>query len=612
MKYWTSICLLFFSMTLLPVVVLGQEALPGKDSTNFYRNIESLSEKRKITKFFYRAIFKPVKKSTTKKSRKPYKKLIQKPYSAFEGKIIRQINIESLDPFGYSITDTIISKQNFLSRSGNKLHIKSHRLTIRNLMIIKENQVFDSLLVKESERLVRSQSYVRDVMFFVVQTSNNSDSVDIFIRELDKWSLVPKFSYSSSIARFQLNDKNFLGLGHEYKNSYSWFYNSGEDALTAKYTISNFRNTYISTSFQYSVDEFGNFARGVELSRPLFSPFTRWSGGLNILKINRRDSIDYNDTLTLANGIESLSHDYWAGHSIQIFNGNSEDARTTNFIYTVRFAKIHFQKRPSENLDPFNIYTNQHIYMGSIGLSTRKYVRDKYIFKFGVTEDVPIGKVISVTGGYREQLNSGQLYIGSRVSVGNYYTWGYFGTNLEYGTFFSSSKSRQGVIIGELNYFTGLFQVGKWKIRQFIKPAITIGIHRSPVDSLVINDGFGLNGFNSSGLTGTNRILVSFQTQFYAPWDILGFRFGPYLNYSFGMLGDAGSGFSRSKVYSQIGVGVLIKNENLIIETFQFSISFYPMIPGVGNSIFKVNSIKSTDFGFRDFTVGKPGIVNFE
>ncbi|MDD4923170.1 MAG: hypothetical protein PHS30_11955, partial [Bacteroidales bacterium] len=127
-----------------------------------------------------------------------------------------------------------------------------------------------------------------------------------------------------------------------------------------------------------------------------------------------------------------------------------------------------------------------------------------------------------------------------------------------------------------------------------------------------INDGFGIDGFNSKNLLGTSRLLLTLQTQAYAPWNFIGFRFGPFFSFSLGVLGDANTGFKNKKVYSQIGLGILIKNENLILNTFQFSLSFYPVIPGYGNHVLKANSFKTTDFGFRDFEIGKPAIKAFE
>jgi hypothetical protein len=121
-----------------------------------------------------------------------------------------------------------------------------------------------------------------------------------------------------------------------------------------------------------------------------------------------------------------------------------------------------------------------------------------------------------------------------------------------------------------------------------------------------------MNGFSSTSLSGSNRLIITLQTQSYTPWNLIGFHFGPFLVFSLGMLGDEITGFNNSKVYSQIGLGVLIKNENLVFSTFQLSIAFYPSIPGKGQNVFKMNSFKTTDFGFRDFEIGKPAILQFQ
>jgi hypothetical protein len=258
------------------------------------------------------------------------------------------------------------------------------------------------------------------------------------------------------------------------------------------------------------------------------------------------------------------------------------------------------------------MFSSEDLYLASVGVSARKYRQDKYIFKFGITEDVPIGKVFSITGGYQVRNDVSRLYIGARISSGFYYSWGYLGSNFEYGTFFRGSKAEQGVINVSVNYFTGLLEIGKWKFRQFVKPQATLGINRFAYDTLTINEGYGLDGFNSLGLKGTRRILLTFQTQSYAPWDFIGFKFGPYVTFSTAMLGDASTGFSDSKMYFQFGLGVLIKNENLLLNAFQISIAFFPSIPNRGRNVFKTNSFKTSDFGFRDFEIGKPGIALYQ
>ena len=66
-----------------------------------------------------------------------------------------------------------------------------------------------------------------------------------------------------------------------------------------------------------------------------------------------------------------------------------------------------------------------------------------------------------------------------------------------------------------------------------------------------------------------------------------------------------------NKEVAQIVIGVLIKNENLIFKTFQMSVSFYPIIPGNGQNIIKMNSFRTVDFGYQDFEIGRPSIVPF-
>jgi len=612
--WFKKIILLLFVSVLVNDFAFAQQTPAKKDSTLLYKGIENYSKRSKFTKFMYGLIFRPVaaNSSNRKVKRKVYKKLIQKPYSTFEGKTIRHINIETLDPFGFTIGDTIISSQNFVTKTGNNLHVKSQPIAIRNLLLIRQNQPFDSLLVKESERLVRSMQYIRDVSFYVKATAKNSDSVDVFIRALDIWSIIPTGSASTSSTTIDLTDKNFLGLGHEFQSVYTRNYTEESNYLKLNYTIPNIRNTYIRTILHFDILGDKNFTRSISIDRPFFSPFAKWAAGVFFTQQFHLDSIRNNGLLFIPQRFKFNAQDYWGGYSNQIFKGYTEEHRTTNFISTVRFLRIRYLEKPTEIVDPLNMFSNENLYLASIGISARKYVQDKYIFKFGITEDVPIGKVFSITGGYQQRDSINRLYLGARISIGNYYSWGYLSSNCEYGTFFRASKPEQGVLTVSAIYFTGLIELGKWKFRQFVKPEVTIGLNRFSYDSLTINEGNGLSGFHSLGLSGTRRILLTVQTQAYAPWNFIGFRFGPFLTYSVGMLGDAKSGFKNSKMYSQIGLGVLIKNENLILNAFQISITFYPIIPGYGQNVFKTNSLKTSDFGFRDFEIGKPDIVRYQ
>lgn len=581
-----------------------------KDSSKGYRDIEKYSKKRKFTKFIHKLIFNPVTKENVKKTKKKKKKQtsIYKPY---EGKIIRNIEITTLDPFGYSDSDSTQIPNNFVKKAGNTLHLKTKNIAIKNLLLIKKNKPLDSLLVKESERIIRSQRFTRSVTSHMKVVSG--DSVDVYVRVLDSWSLIPDASTSTSKSKFYLKDKNIFGLGHEFSNSYTKSLKSNQEGYSTSYFIPTIRNTFISTRLDYEIDLDRNYAKSIDIQRPFFSSYTRWAAGINLgQNLNKILTLDFNQVESIQS-TKFNYQDYWAGHAFRIFKGNTEYSRTTNFVTSARFYNKNYVEKPFVNLDSLDIYASEKLYLISFGITSRKFTQDKYIFNFNVVEDVASGFVYNITTGYQKKYGEYKFYAGARVEMGNYFKFGYLSGNLETGTFLDLGKTNQTVTSLRLTYFTNLLEIGKWKFRQFIKPQLIIGNNRldSNYDRLTLNgDDNGIDGFSSTTLFGTKKLLMTVQTQGYSPWRVIGFRLNPYLSYTAGMLGQKDIGFSNSKLYSQISAGVIISNDYLIFNSFQFSLSYYPNIPD-GNSIFKTNAISTSDFRLQNFELSKPSLISY-
>ena len=123
------------------------------------------------------------------RSAKPRKREVENTETAnsvyAEGKIIRKINIVTLDPFGQSVTDTTRMPKNWGERAGNSLHLKSKNLAIRNLLLFKRDEPYNGYEIKETERIIRSQKYISRVKITEELVSTSSDSVDVTIRVLD-------------------------------------------------------------------------------------------------------------------------------------------------------------------------------------------------------------------------------------------------------------------------------------------------------------------------------------------------------------------------------------------------------------------------------------------
>lgn len=603
--------LLFFLIFLHFQPLFSQESKPKKDSSGVYKNIQAYSQKNKFTRFIHKIAFKQV---ISQKEKNQDDLEIAVNYQDFQGKIIRNINIITLDPFGYSEIDSTKKPRNWLEKSGNSIHVKTKRIAIRNVLLIKKNKPLDSLLVKESMRLMRSQNYINRVAIKTELIGKNNDSVDIYLRVLDSWSLLPRGSVSSNQSRFKLNERNFFGSGHTLNTQYQKRFADGKNAYNLEYIVPNVENTFIETKLNYSIDLDENYKKGIIINRPFYSPFAKWAGGIEFNQQFRKDSVADANLLFQRQNFKSNTQDYWIGHSFKMTRDNSENSRVTNLIVSGRFLNLKYLESPAIEYDSINFYSSEQFFLSGIGITTRKFVQDKYIFRNGQTEDVPIGKIYGITGGYQFKNNVWRPYLGAQASYGNYFKWGFFSLNMEAGTFFEKSVTTQTAFSFQVNYFTNLLNLGKWKLRQFVKPQVLLGINRqnSIADQLSINDDYGIHGFNSA-IYGHQKAILTFQTQTYSPWKVLGFRLNPYFNYTIAKLGNTQNKLSLGgSSYSKIGFGLIIINDYLVFRSFQISFAYYPSIPGDGKNVIKQNAFETTDFGFLDFELDKPRTVIYK
>ena len=591
--------------------VQAQEKNKTVDSTAIgYQKIEKISKKSKFTASLHKLIFK----STRTKAVKPKRKNLSKKYAPFEGKVIRNINVVTLDPFGLSEQDTAIKPKHKIEKIGNSLHIKTKNFAIHNLLLFKENTVFDSTLVNESERLIRRQRYIRRVSITAEMAENSKDSVDVTIYSLDSWSLIPKGAISPNKVTYELKNRNFLGFGHEWDNTYRENLKDDKNYFSTRYSIPSIKNTYITSSLYYQIDFDKNYYKGIEIDRTFFSPYTRWAGGVILENRFQQDSLSIGTDTYVQQNFNYNNFDFWGGHSVPFLQKIIESKYPINFVSTLRFLKINYNEKPTNEIDPEGFYRDENFWLTGQGISSRRYIKDEYIFNYGIIEDVPIGKYYGVIAGYQNKNQVKRSYFGVKATLGDYYKWGYFSSNLEYGSFFRGSKSEQSAFVIQVNYFTPLFEPGEWKIRQFFKADVVLGGNRLNArgDQISINEDNGILGLNDPKYLGTKKMVFAFQTQTYSPWNLAGFRLNPFFNYSIAFLGNDSKHFRGSQGFSKIGLGILISNDYLVFSSFQISFAYYPQSPEGENNIIKSNTFKTSDFGYLDFEINKPKTVLYE
>lgn len=576
---------------------------PKKDSTEMYTKIKNYSNKNKFTQILHKLLFR---------SKKNKKGEIIEPIDTlnFDGKIIRKINIVTLDPFGHSLTDTTAMPRNWGERTGNKLHLKTKKIAIFNLLLFKRNTPYDTYKVQESERLIRAQRYVTAVRISNQLAGKASDSVDVTIRVLDSWSTIPRFAISSSKVSAGLKEKDFFGTGQQLEYRFTNRFDDGANANDVIYTVPNIKNTYIGTTLHYNMDLDNNYTKSIDIERDFYSPLTQWAGGIFVGQNFRKDTLQAPDMSYASQTFKNNFQDLWFGKATKVYEDDNE--AITNLITSARFLNVNYSESPDSLHDPTNFYSDEKLLLTGVGLNTRKFIKDNYIFRNGQTEDVPIGRVYGITLGYQYKNTIWRPYAGAQFSFGNYYKLGFLSMNFEAGTYFHQSKTYQTAYLFESNYFTKLFNLGTWKLRQFVNPRVVIGANREEIigDELNINERNGLAGFNTA-LYGTSKTVLSLQTQTYSPYALWGFRLNPFFNYTIAFLGSPKNAMFDSKPYSKITLGLLISNDYLVFSNFQLSLSYYPSVPFQGDNVFKTNTFETTDYGLQSFELAKPRVVDY-
>ena len=93
--------------------------------------------------------------------------LLDRQFDRHNFKVVRHIDIRTLDAFGYSLIDSTRQPRTFLEKSGNALHIKTSRSRVRQVLLFRPGQPLEPQALAESERLLRQTPEILDARVLV-------------------------------------------------------------------------------------------------------------------------------------------------------------------------------------------------------------------------------------------------------------------------------------------------------------------------------------------------------------------------------------------------------------------------------------------------------------
>ncbi len=580
-----------------------------EDSLRFYKKIKKAANKYKLTRLLYEATFRdPEPQEYPEQPASKEEKQVN-PYIKVQHAVIRNIKVTVYDPFGFSVNDTTPKKINLSQKAGNSLHITTRKFLIINRLLFKQNDTVQPLKISESERLLREAEFVNDARIYTVPT-RSKDSVDLHVIVHDKWPLSAGGELTDQNANGQFRNRNLFGSGNQ-------FYQEGKIVrdltylFRGNYTISNIDNTYMSSTLGYETSQDGTNVF-VSLNKPFYSFLAKWAGGIHVGHNWRKYS--YNDTIheiTRQSPLNFLNYDVWVGRQIKLGERKTLFNQSTNLILGSRFYRGIFLNRPNHVIDTAKSFVNESAFIGNVGFAVQQYYKDKFIYRFGANEDVPEGFMVQfIFGGKKREFDKVRAYNGVEVARAKHFDWGYLSGTFSYGIFYNTKVPNDITTNYKLLYFSELFRRGRWFFRQFLTFNLVHGENKFERQRITLRSD-EMYGFQVGLLDGNTKMIVNSETVAYLPYKFIGFKFAPVVAVGLGMLGDKVNPLLTSRLFQGYSLGLMIRNENLLVSTFQLSVGVYPFLPDGKELSVVYNPVATFSLRVRGFNIDRPDFIAY-
>jgi len=195
-------------------------------------------------------------------------------------KIVNENVFDSEDP----------KEQRRLHRWANALHITTKPRVIDTQLLFQPGDVYSKQVVEETERLLRSNRYLREAN--VSATNLENDVVDLEVRTTDVWTLDPSVSFGrgggENRAGVSLKEYNLFGTGAGIGIGYKTTVD--RDTLSLKYFDRNIFSSRYALQAEYS-DASDGYAELFGIERPFYSLDTRRAGGVLLQSGRRTESL---------------------------------------------------------------------------------------------------------------------------------------------------------------------------------------------------------------------------------------------------------------------------------------------------------------------------------
>ncbi|MDI3520411.1 MAG: hypothetical protein PWR04_399 [Anaerophaga sp.] len=531
-----------------------------------------------------------------------------KNYLQFSGKRIANIDIRNIPPFGGSVNDTTIVEDSWLVKMGNTLRFETAPQIVLKTLTFEAGQSLSQSDITDSERLLRSLSFINDAKIVAWPHAKNNDVVNISVYIQDRYPHAVSIGRENQQPSVSLINKNLFGRGISLSHTIVTPTTDIRDwGVRETFGTENFLGEYINFELDYSHIKNLQLISG-NIEKNFVLPEIKYAGGASVNRSYVNPKLKDYPSIEWEPPLDYRRQNFWLGRSF--LAGKPGHPLRSNFYITTRYLDLTLFGQPeNQDFPPVGKF-----FFGGLSFSKRGYYKNNLIYSFGRTEDVPYGFLTSFNYGYHRGDGYTRNFLNFHHSMGKALvpSKGYVYLSADVGSFFKSGSPEQGhlKLVGE--YITPLIKVGNSDLRNFFEIQYVNGLKRFPGEYLFLDEDVnGLHSFDySESLRGSEKIVLKTEQVLFTNIEPLGFKFAAFTFFDTAFLKESSKSLFNHTPYFSFGGGLRIRNDNLVFNTLQIRLAIMPRVPS-GEFPLSLRITGEKTRHFQDFVPAQPGTTVF-
>lgn len=468
-------------------------------------------------------------------------------YDAFEGRRIAAIKYRTIPVFNPDDP----RENNAFYRALNHIHVDTRDNVIAGQLLFAEGDTLRPNSLAETERLLRTRSYLNNARIRVVGECPDGGVV-LLVTVRDVWTFDPQVSFGREGGEtkygFGLSEGNLLGTGNSLFIGYDK--NADRSSIDYGFYSPHLFNTRLSAKLGFADTSDGQQSV-FELSQPFYSLQAPWAAGLRNESLSFIETVRYQDDVINAYKHQRAHHETFVGvafdvsanHTQRLLLGLTQDKQE----FTANEDTLQSVPSDFNHVFPWLEY---------------RFIENKYAVytnfnQMHQVEDVSIGADLRVRlghgGGYwGNKADVTRLEVGYADMIdlgGNHLMRLHLSADGRYLS--GAAEQGEAVLGGHLGYYSLIGEKHRW----YISGSYHQGHQLSQHLELTAGGGGGLRGYPLDYQRGDKRYLASIEKRYISDLHLFNvLRFGTAMYIDIGRAW--GGGYYNAPHLANFGVGI--------------------------------------------------------